>query len=144
MWLDSCFVRLLTPYSSRGLTTGQCLTSSALQHVAVPRAVARRPLTQCVRLSTNTAASIKLPKFLVTTVAPDNSPGRNKEGLYEGLYEFDSTSEGSTGEQPVFLLDVQYQGKSVNTDLDKDNDKGKGKFEGKAVSQVNNPDPPYL
>lgn len=95
--------------------------------------IARRPLARCV--STKAAASIELPKFLVTTVAPDNSPGRNKEGLYEGLYEFDTTSEGSTGEQPVFLLDVKYEGKSVNTDLD--NDKGQGKFEGTAVTQVN-------
>ena len=75
----------------------------------------------------------------MTTVKPDNSPGRNKDtGAFEGLYEFDSTSKGSTGEdgeQPVFLLDVTYEGKSVDSDLDKD--KGEGKFEGTAVSQVN-------
>ena len=35
----------------------------------------------------------------------------------------------------MFLLDVTYEGKSVDSDLDKD--KGEGKFEGTAVSQVN-------
>ena len=68
----------------------------------------------------------KLPKFLVTTVAPNN-PNYKRDGA---PYEFDYKSQQMTEyELPVFLLDVKYNG-----DLDKDN--GDGTFSGTEVSQT--------
>ena len=83
-------------------------------------------------------ATIPMPKFLVTTIAPENQMAKdwlkaNPAGVYEGAYEFDSKSEQSSGgEQPVFLMGVTYEGKSSITD----EDEGEGKFEGKAVSHA--------
>ena len=73
--------------------------------------------------------SIKLPAFMVTTVAPNNSPARDPDtGAYEGLYQFDIKS--TQGTEPVYLLDLKYDG-----NLDKDK-KGDGTFSGTAVSQT--------
>ena len=82
-------------------------------------------------------ATIPMPKFLVTTIAPENQMAKdwlkaNPAGVYEGAYEFDSKSEQSSGgEQPVFLMGVTYEGKSWITE-----DEGEGRFEGSAVSHA--------
>ena len=108
-----------------------------------------RPLTTaaahgrhaCVRLlSTDPgAASIALPKFLVTTVKPKSNAG--------GKFVFDRYSK-SVGELPVFLVDVKYEDKAtVPGEWADPNDPGKGKrsegkgdekgdFSGTAVSQA--------
>jgi len=85
-----------------------------------------------------TAASTPMPKFLVTTIAPENQVAKdwlkaNPGGVYEGAYEFDRKSEQSSGgEQPVFLMGVTYEGESSIAA----EDKGEGKFEGEAVSHA--------
>ena len=78
--------------------------------------------------------STKLPKFMVTTVAPkpNNSPAKDKDGAYEeGPYTFDSKStQGTECELPVYLLDLKYDGNLA------EDQKGEGTFEGTAVSQT--------
>ena len=91
-------------------------------------------------MSTATDAEpIKLPKFLVTTVAPKSQDGDK--------FVFDRYSQ-SVGEMPVFLVDVKYEGKAtVAAEWVDTSDHGKGKisegkgdelgdFSGTAVSQA--------
>ena len=54
----------------------------------------------------------ELPKFLVTTVAPDNSPQKDEDGYVVGEYEFTSKSrQGWRGEStPVFLVNLAARG----------------------------------
>ena len=75
--------------------------------------------------------SSKLPEFMVTTVAPNNSPAKDKDGAYEGLYKFDSKStQGTECDLPVYLLDLEYEGNLA------EDEKGEGTFLGRAVSQT--------
>ena len=88
------------------------------------------------------AVSIKLPKFLVTTVEPKSQDGDK--------VVFDRYSK-QTGELPLFLVDVKYEDKaSVAAELKHDGQEGEGKgtmikkfadagegdFSGTAVSQA--------
>ena len=73
-----------------------------------------------------------MPKFFLTTIAPENQMANDwlkahPGGVYEGAYEFDSKSEQSSGgEQPMFLMGVTYEGEfSIKAE-----DKGEGQFEG--------------
>ena len=99
--------------------------------------------------ATDAASDIKLPKFLVTTVAPKSQDGDK--------VVFDRYSK-QTGELPLFLVDVKYEDKATiaaewdqivkATDEDKGTkykdgtkvkrfvDEGKGDFSGTAVSQA--------
>ena len=107
-----------------------------------------RPLTTtsahgrhaCVRLlSTDPgAASIALPKFLVTTVQPKSNA--------DGKFVFNSKSKESS-ESPAFLVDVKYEHMpSVPGEWTDPKDQGKGKtwtedkglgeFSGRAISQA--------
>ena len=110
-----------------------------------PAAFHLRPLTAsahgrhaCVRLSTDpSAASIALPKFLVTTVAPKSNA--------DGKFVFNSKSKESS-ESPAFLVDVKYEHMpSVPGEWTDPKDQGKGKtwtedkgedFSGTAVTQA--------
>ena len=92
--------------------------------------------------ATDAASDIKLPKFLVTTVAPKSQDGDK--------VVFDRYSK-QTGELPLFLVDVRYEDKaSVAAELKHDGqegegkgtmikkfaDEGEGNFSGTAVSQA--------
>ena len=101
-------------------------------------------------MSTATDAEpIKLPKFLVTTVAPKSQDGDK--------VVFDRYSK-QTGELPLFLVDVKYEDKATiaakwdqiveatpedkgtkykdGTKVKRFVDEGKGDFSGTAVSQA--------
>ena len=93
----------------------------------------------CVQMSTD-AVSIKLPKFLVTTVVPKSQDGDN--------VVFDRYSK-QTGELPLFLVDVKYEDKATiaaewkedgnkepKITIKKFADEGLGDFSGTAVSQA--------
>ena len=85
------------------------------------------------------AGSIKLPKFLVTTVEPKSQDGDKV------VYDFHSKQ---LGELPLFLVDVKYEDKaSVAAEWKEQSvpectkykqfvDAGKGDFSGTAVSQA--------
>ena len=60
----------------------------------------------------------ELPKFLVTTVLPDNCE-RDNDDKPLGKYEFTSTSDQATRGDPVFLVDLAAH--------------GNGKYTGRAV-----------
>ena len=88
--------------------------------------------------ATDAASDIKLPKFLVTTVAPKSQDGDK--------VVFDRYSK-QTGELPLFLVDVKYEDKaSVPGKWVEPSDEGRGKewtidkgegdFSGRAVSQA--------
>ena len=85
------------------------------------------------------AVSIKLPKFLVTTVEPKSQDGDK--------VVFNRLSE-QAGELPLFLVDVKYEDKaSVAAEMKEQSvpectkdkkfvDAGEGDFSGRAVSQA--------
>ena len=83
------------------------------------------------------AVSIKLPKFLVTTLEPKSQDGDK--------VVFDRYSK-QIGELPLFLVDVKYEDKaSVAAEWKHDGQEGKGKkfvdagkgnFSGTAVNQA--------
>ena len=100
--------------------------------------------------ATDAASDIKLPKFLVTTVAPKSQDGDK--------VVFDRYSK-QTGELPLFLVDVKYEDKATiaakwdqiveatpedkgtkyedkGTEVKRFVDEGDGDFSGTAVSQV--------
>ena len=100
--------------------------------------------------ATDAASDIKLPKFLVTTVAPKSQDGDK--------VVFDRYSK-QTGELPLFLVDVKYEDKATiaakwdqiveatpedkgtkyedkGTEVKRFVDEGDGDFSGTAVSQA--------
>ena len=106
----------------------------------------------CAQMSNATdAVSIKLPKFLVTTVEPKSQDGDKV------VYDFHSKQ---LGELPLFLVDVKYEdkpGKWVDSVPGKwvdpsdegrgkewTMDEGEGNFSGTAVSQAEFTSPSLL
>ena len=90
------------------------------------------------------AVSIKLPKFLVTTLEPKSQDG--DKVVFTCFSE-----QNQSGELPLFLVDVKYEDKaSVAAELKHDGQEGEGKgtmikkfadagegnFSGTAVSQA--------